>query len=66
MPITKMASKNRTECDGLRTCAMMQRIKATNVNASAITWTIKIFDNPFRADGGRVKSPGLLLWRRLR
>ena len=51
----KMARRNRTECDGERTCAIMARVRATKVSAAAMTCTIRILDNPFRADGGREK-----------
>ena len=51
----KMARRNRTECEGERTCAMMERIRATRVSAAAMTCTMRILDNPFRAEGGREK-----------
>lgn len=51
----KMASKNRTEWDGDRICAMMERMRANNVRAAAMTWTMRMFDRPFLADGGSEK-----------
>jgi uncharacterized membrane protein len=51
----KMARRNRTECDGERTCAIIERMRATRVSAAAMTCTIRILDNPLRADGGREK-----------
>jgi hypothetical protein len=51
----KMARRNRTECEGERICAIIERMRATRVSAAAMTCTIRILDNPLRADGGREK-----------
>jgi len=51
----KMARRNRTECEGERICAMMERMSATSVSAAAMTCTMRMLDNPFRAEGGREK-----------
>jgi len=50
-----MASKNRTEWDGDRICAMRERMRANNVRAAAMTWTMRMFDKPFLAEGGSEK-----------
>lgn len=60
IPMTKMARRNRTECDGLRTWATRDRISTIKVKAAAMTCTMRMLDNPFLADGGREKllEPG--------
>ena len=58
----KIARRNRTECDGDRTCAIHARMRARKVSAAAMTCTTRILDNPLRADGGREKL--LLLFDR--
>ena len=58
--IMKMARRKRMECDGERMCAMSARMRARKVSAAAMTCTIRMLDNPFRADGGREKLSELL------
>jgi hypothetical protein len=55
IPMMKMARRNRTEWEGRRTCAMMERTRAMSVKTAAMTCTMRILDNPFLADGGREK-----------
>ena len=55
IPMINMARRNRTECDGLRTCATMERTSAIKVRAAAMTCTMRMLDNPFLAEGGREK-----------